>query len=117
MVTKEEHKTDEEHECHKHEKEDMELSGSIGQVPHPELDEVLKDSCSNEDTVKHRVREEQQEELVVRKTHTVVDPWTVMVHLQHTRFTNGAMVTAVGLQNLAAVTEPDSSGRSSSEDG
>lgn len=33
MVAKEEHETNEEHERHKHEEEDMELCGPIWQVP------------------------------------------------------------------------------------
>lgn len=32
MVTEEEHETDEEHECHKHEEEDVKLCRPVGQV-------------------------------------------------------------------------------------
>lgn len=81
MVAKQEHETDEEHERHKHEEEDMELCGPIWQKPHPELQEILKDCCRDENAVKHGVGQEEKEKLVVGITDTVVHPWTVMVHL------------------------------------
>lgn len=33
MVTEEEHETDKEHKCHKHEEEDMKFCRPVGQVP------------------------------------------------------------------------------------
>ena len=37
-------------------------------------------------------------------THTVVDPRTMVIHLEHTPPTHGAMVTPVGLDQLAVGT-------------
>lgn len=41
---------------------------------HPKLEEILKNRCSNEYAVQHRVGQEEKEKLVVGKTNTVVNP-------------------------------------------
>lgn len=48
--------------------------------------------------------EEQQEEhevSVVTKTNAIVDPWTVVVHLQHTAAADAAVVATLRLQSTA----------------
>lgn len=42
----------------------------------PELDEVLQHRGSDEQAVEQRVRQEQDEELVIGETYTVVHPVT-----------------------------------------
>lgn len=55
-----------------------------------------------------QVYQEQQEGLVVAQAHAGRQPWTVMVHLQHTALAGGAVMRAVRLVCLALVAEAHS---------
>ena len=46
------------------------------------------------------VNEEQYEKLAVPESNTVVNPWTVMVHVQHTSVARRAMMASLWLENV-----------------
>lgn len=46
----------------------------LAETHHPELEEVLKHCWCDENTVDHGVRQEQQKELIVGESDTVVYP-------------------------------------------
>ena len=54
----------------------------------PEPEEILERGEGHEHAVEEAVQEEQDEELVVVEGDTVVDPGTVVVHLQYTGATH-----------------------------
>ena len=54
----------------------------------PEAEEILERGEGHEYTIEETVQEEEDEELVVVKGDTVVDPGTVVVHLQYTEATH-----------------------------
>ena len=54
----------------------------------PEPEEILEGGEGHEHTIGETVEEEEDEELVVVEGDTVVDPGTVMVHLQYTGATD-----------------------------
>lgn len=58
-------------------------------------EEVLDDAMGNQDAVDVRVEEEQHEELVVCEPDAVVDPRTVVVHLEDASVADAAVVAAV----------------------
>ena len=47
------------------------------------------------------VDEEQNEELAVPKADAVVNPWAVMVHIEHTPVARRAVMTPLWLKNVA----------------
>lgn len=49
----------------------------------------------------HERREEHHEDAVVAPSHTVIDPWAVMIEPIHTQTTDGAVFGATRLQHLA----------------
>ena len=63
----------------------------------PELQEVLERGRCDVDAVQERVAEKEHEELVVVECDAVVDPWAVVVHLEHALSAHGAVVRAVRL--------------------
>ena len=70
----------------------------------PEPEEILERGESYEHTIEETVQEEQDEELVVVEGDTVVDPGTVVVHLQDTGAAHRAVVGSVGFDNGALLT-------------
>lgn len=81
VVAEEGQNTDAEHGRHKKEKQDMEFGVSVWQLICPELYEILQHGGCNEQTVHQRVGQEEDEELVVGESNTVVHPGTMVVHL------------------------------------
>ncbi len=55
----------------------------------------------DEQDIDGQVKQEQNEELPVVKPDTVVDPGTVMIHIQNTLSTSRAMMCALGLEVVA----------------
>jgi hypothetical protein len=53
------------------------------------------------------IEQEIPEELVILKTHTVANPWTVMIHPHHARITDRTMVGSGWLDGLASETESE----------
>jgi len=53
-----------------------------------------------------RIKEEQEEKLVVAKANAVVNPWAVVVHLENAHAADPAVVTAVRLVLRAPLTVP-----------
>ena len=72
----------------------------------PEPEEILEGGEGNKHAVGEAVEEEQDEELVVVESDTVVDPGTVVVHLEHARAAHGAVVRAVWLHARALLAVP-----------
>jgi len=54
----------------------------------PESEEILESGEGHKEAVGETIKEEQNEELVVVECDTVVDPRTMMIHLQDTGSTN-----------------------------
>ena len=72
----------------------------------PELDEVFERGEAYEDAVEKPIEEEEHKELVVVKGDTVVDPRTMMIHLEDTSPTHGTMMSSVWLDMCALITIP-----------
>lgn len=70
----------------------------------PETDEILQRREGHVDAVDEGVGEEQEEELVVGETDTIVHPRTMMVHLEYTSATDRAVMCTIRLQSLAFIT-------------
>ena len=70
----------------------------------PEPEEILERGEGHEHAVEEAVQEEQDEELVVVEGDTVVDPGTVVVHLQDTGAAHRAVVSSVGFDDGALLT-------------
>ena len=71
----------------------------------PKFHKVLERRGRHIDAVGGRVAQKEDEELVVVVAHTIVHPWAVVVHFEHARLTNAAVVRTVGLDAFALVTE------------
>ena len=72
----------------------------------PESEKIFESGQSDKQTVCEAVEEEQDEELVVVECHAVVDPGTVMVHLEDTVSTHGTMMHSVWLDAGTLLTVP-----------
>lgn len=105
MVAEQADQTDGEHAGDEEEKHDMKPSDAPVQVALPEPQEVAQRGHGHVNAVQQGVAEEQHEELVVAEVHAVIDPRTMVVHLQHANAAHAAMVRPVGLDHLAAVAE------------
>merc|ERR1719483_645993 len=70
----------------------------------PVQNEVLKAAEGDEYTIDKAVEEEKDEKLVVFEGYTIVDPRTVMIHLEDTSSTHRAMVSSVWLDHSTFLT-------------
>lgn len=77
------------------------------EVALPELNKVRKTRGHDEYAVDESISQEEHEELVVEETDAVVDPRTVVVHLEDAAGAYAAVVRAVGLDQYASVTVAD----------
>jgi hypothetical protein len=48
----------------------------------------------------HRPQDEQDEVFIISETHTIGNPWTMMVHFQYTLSTDRAMVSTKGFRSF-----------------
>lgn len=105
VVAEQREQTNSEHNRDKEQEQKMELvSGPLaGELAVIERQEVLQRSDQHEEAVEQRVDEEEQEELVIRERDAVVDPRTVVVHLEDASAADGAMVASVRFYVLALV--------------
>jgi len=115
VVAKKGAERDTEHGGDKKEKENVEFSVPViwcskCNIPvirlGPELDEVFERGEAYEDAVEKPIEEEEHKELVVVKGDTVVDPRTMMIHLEDTSPTHGTMMSSVWLDMCALITIP-----------
>ena len=71
------------------------------QIPLDSVDEGWKHGADIKAECADRVEQEQEEVLAVPEPHTVIDPGTVMIHVEYTTIAGRAVVTAIGLEHVA----------------
>jgi hypothetical protein len=59
------------------------------------------------EAIQESISQKENEEFVVSKCHTIVDPWTMMVHFENTFSTHTAMVCTIRFNVLTFLTVPD----------
>ena len=75
----------------------------------PKSEEVFEGGQSHIETVEEAIEEKEYEELVVVEGNTVIDPGTVVIHLEHARTAHRTVVRAVRLDVRALFTISHSS--------
>ena len=73
------------------------------------MEKILEGGQRHVHTVEEPVEQEENEELVVVESDTVVDPWTVVVHLEDAGPADGAVVSTVRFDHSAPITVADRS--------
>jgi hypothetical protein len=61
-------------------------------------------------TTQTGIKNKQQEILVIANPHTIIHPWTMMVHFNNASVANGAVVGTGWFEGLTAAAHPTSSG-------
>jgi hypothetical protein len=61
----------------------------------PELDKVGQRRKCNENAIDERIAQEKDEEFVIFESHTVVNPWAMVIHFCNTYTTDTAMMAPI----------------------
>jgi len=75
------------------------IMSSIPAIEHPIVEDGAE-GAHNEDATHRQVKHEKSEMSVITISDAIVDPWTVVVHLQHTTPAHATMVSTCWLQSV-----------------